>query len=65
VRADAVGVAARARVDAGNWVDAMESFAVKLRVERVVRDDATTRRGGDANQSGCAGFGVFLWMDGD
>jgi len=43
----------------------MESFAVKLRVERVVRDDATTRRGGDANQSGCAGFGVFLWMDGD
>ena len=46
VRADAVGVAARARVDAGNGVDAMESFAVKLRVERVVR--ATRRRGAAA-----------------
>ena len=45
MRADAVGVAARARVDAGNWVDAMESFVVKLASSASF---ATTRRRGAA-----------------
>ena len=45
VRADAVGVAARARVDAVNWVDAMESFAVKLASSASF---VTTRRRGAA-----------------
>jgi len=63
VRADAVGVAARARVDAGNGVDAMESFAVKLRVERVVRarDDAARRRCEPERMRGFWGFS----LDGD
>ena len=63
MRADAVGVAARARVDAGNAVDAMESFAVKLASSASFarRDDAARRRCEPERMRGFWGFS----LDGD